>query len=274
MMPAGAAKHESRVTTRRRAGFTLIELLVVVAIIALLIAILLPALRAARQQARGVTCLSNTRQLALAWRDYLDENRGFFLQGINVNYNYGGVQGTNQFPWPPLHAHDRIPKPLNRYLKLDPVLGPEYGGVFRCPCDTGSATARPTNYAYYGTSYMTNLMLIAQDELNINPTDPVGPVLDQVNLRLPRLNVSRVTTNHAELLLIADGGWWNSQTIEPMPRIEWHDRRGFHNAAFLDGHARFVQFRKGLYVTKDYTLIPFRDLAQEAGTLQQPAPDE
>ncbi|HOW70933.1 MAG TPA: prepilin-type N-terminal cleavage/methylation domain-containing protein [Phycisphaerae bacterium] len=46
-----------------RSGFTLIEVLAVVAIIALLIAILLPAFSHARQQAYGVSCRSNLRQL-------------------------------------------------------------------------------------------------------------------------------------------------------------------------------------------------------------------
>ena len=68
-------------------GFTLIELLVVVAIISVLAAILLPALRSARQHARRVECLSNQRQLVIAWRYYLDDYKGAVLQGINVNYN-------------------------------------------------------------------------------------------------------------------------------------------------------------------------------------------
>lgn len=51
-------------------AFTLVELLVVLAIIALLTAILLPALRSARQHARGVICLGNLRQLALAAHSY------------------------------------------------------------------------------------------------------------------------------------------------------------------------------------------------------------
>jgi prepilin-type N-terminal cleavage/methylation domain-containing protein/prepilin-type processing-associated H-X9-DG protein len=54
-------------------GFTLVELLVVVAIISLLLGILVPALGRARELARRVTCLSNTRQMALAATTYAQE---------------------------------------------------------------------------------------------------------------------------------------------------------------------------------------------------------
>src|SRR4051812_5469335 len=54
-------------------AFTLIELLVVIAIIAILAALLLPALSSAKTRAARVACLSNLRQLTVAWRVYIDE---------------------------------------------------------------------------------------------------------------------------------------------------------------------------------------------------------
>ena len=61
---------------RRNRAFTLVELLVVIAIIALLMAILVPALRAAREQAKKTVCQAHVRGLVMALKIYADEHDG------------------------------------------------------------------------------------------------------------------------------------------------------------------------------------------------------
>ena len=82
--------HRRRPATRR--AFTLVELLVVIGIIAVLISVLLPTLGRAREQARGIQCMSNLRQLGTAALLYTHDNKGVILPfgyttGVNDNVN-------------------------------------------------------------------------------------------------------------------------------------------------------------------------------------------
>lgn len=77
---------------RKVKGFTLIELLVVIAVIALLLALLIPVLRSAKERAYRAVCLSNLRQLTLAWTAYATEYDSKIVNGV-VRSKYRAAHG-------------------------------------------------------------------------------------------------------------------------------------------------------------------------------------
>ena len=90
----------------RRRAFTLIEILVVIAIILLLAGLLFPVFGRVREEGRKTSCLSNMKQLGLAFEQYTQDSRGKYpLSGDFYDATTGTCFGAMCDGWRPGNGH-------------------------------------------------------------------------------------------------------------------------------------------------------------------------
>jgi prepilin-type N-terminal cleavage/methylation domain-containing protein/prepilin-type processing-associated H-X9-DG protein len=245
-------RQDSRVRPGNRTGFTLIELLVVIAIIAILAAMLLPSLGRAKNKAKGVLCMNNTKQVMVACHMYVGDNRDSFPANTHGGEAQNPVPDDPRGPWVAGWL-DWNASPANtntlylvdrRYSKLAQYFG-NNKNVFRCGADIYLSPAqRGLGWKERVRSISANIYLGAGNAES-GPTDGAYVHLTKMTqLVNPAPSMSWMYMDeHPDS--INDAGFF-------APRIGfWIDLpANYHNGAagiaFVDGHSEIHRWRSSV----------------------------
>ncbi|MHC4352208.1 MAG: type II secretion system protein [Planctomycetota bacterium] len=236
---------------RKGKGFTLIELLVVIAVISLLIALLIPALRAAREQGQKAVCLSNLRQLTLAWLLYADEHDGKFVYGNAFRIHKVGDRVVLE-AW---LGNAFLPR--NAETRAELIEHPNKGAlwpwiqdidIYRCP------RGRPGHAATYTPVAAANGQLVEGTYQRPNKPTPDwavrGKCVGRTVLRLTRLT-DIMSPGASQRAVFIDQGDTPLDAFEVnylLPTWKWHGpppirHRYGTTLSMADGHAEYWKWK-------------------------------
>ena len=212
----------------------MIELLVVIAIIAVLMAVLLPALHRAREQGMRAVCLSNVKQLALAWIQYADDNDNKIVNGAaGTPRNLDNNPRLHEEPWVGKCWDDNFR--LGVQLPVDEQLTQIKKGALWPYCKTTELYRCPTGYR--GEMLTYSMM----DSMNGH-----GDGTQEAGLLIKRRTEIR---RAPDMAVFIDEGWVTPDSYAVWYKMEcwWDDPTVRHgdgtNFSFADGHSDYWKWK-------------------------------